>query len=129
VLEAIGSLGLGEDGERPGIRSPVGPVGRPLMCQLTPIIRYRLPLQWLVESAIKQKQLPDGLDVGFAVRFLNGIVTGLFGEWLLSPHSFNVLSNVDRALQAALFALQSGPAARRAAGLGESGADCAGVRN
>jgi hypothetical protein len=40
-------------------------------------------------------------------------VTGLFGDWLLSPHSFNVLSHVDRALLAAFVALQSAPSVRR----------------
>ena len=128
VLNAIGSLDLGEEGKGSGIHSSVGAVGRPLLCQLTPIIRYKLPLQWLVESAMKQKQLPDGLDVEFAARFVNGVVTGLFGDWLLSPHSFNVVSHVDRALQAAFVALQSGPAARQPAEHGESGTDCAGLR-
>lgn len=109
VLDAIGSLGLEEGSERADAHMPLGAVGRPLLCQLTPIVRYQLPLQRLVESAVEQKQLPDGLDVEFAARFLNGIVTGLFGDWLLSPHSFNVLSHVDRALQAAFVALQFEP--------------------
>ena len=113
VLDAVNSLGLSGEGAGAGIHTPVGAVGRPLLCQLTPIVRYQLPLQRLVESAVEQKQLPHDLDAEFAARFLNGIVTGLFGDWLLSPHSFNVLSHVDRALQAAFVALRSAPSVRR----------------
>ncbi|MFC5458923.1 TetR family transcriptional regulator [Massilia niabensis] len=114
VVDAIGSLGLGEGSEAPATHTPAGPVGRPLLCQLTPIVRYKLPLQRLLEAAVEQKHLPASLDLEFASRFLNGIVTGLFGDWLLSPHSFNVLSHVDRALQAAFVALQSEPSVRQA---------------
>ena len=60
-------------------------------------------------ACIKQKSLPDNLDIPMAVIYIKSTVTGLMQTWLSQPDAFDLSETAERQIATCLNALIHAP--------------------
>ena len=60
-------------------------------------------------ACVKQKSLPDNLDIPMAVLFIKATVTGLMQTWLSQPDAFDLSEAAERQIATCLGALIHAP--------------------
>lgn len=92
----------------------VDPGGSLLLRHRTSVDRSRAALRKVLQAAVDAGQLPANTDTELGARLYHGIVAGLLSDWMLSPGSFDLAAQGERALQAAMVMLAAAPLAHAA---------------
>lgn len=107
--------GAGDHFATPSSREElVDPGGSLLLRHRTSVDRSRAALRKVLQAAVEQGQLPPQTDTELGARLYHGIVAGLLSDWMLSPGSFDLAQEGERALQAAFVMLKAAQLARAA---------------
>jgi TetR/AcrR family acrAB operon transcriptional repressor len=66
-----------------------------------------------LSNAVNRGQLPDNLDTARAAISLHAYIDGILYQWLLAPDSFQLHTEAERWVDAALDMLRLSPSLRK----------------